>query len=153
MFRAWNRLCLHAASRNAAESQSAKDTPVAKGVESKVEENEASAATTAVSVLPSTATLQERAEAAVQGAREQRQKRAVQLVSSSPDSLRRGHFQLLAKRAGRVRYCTSIVFASCRLFCALVPVERKRTRRPQTLDVFAEHPRYCLGTASFCCIP
>lgn len=150
MFRAWNRLCLHAASRNAAESQSAKDTPVAKGVKSEAKENESSAATTAVSVPPSTATLQERAETAVQGAREQRQKCAVQLVRSSPDSHRRGLFQLLANRADRGSYCTFIfVFASCHFFYALALLVRKRTRQPQMTHVFVEHPRYCFSTASF----
>lgn len=70
----------------------AKDTSVAKTATSTTEENKAAAVTTAVNVPSRTAALQERAEMAVRGAREQRQKCAVQQVSRFPNIHRRWHF-------------------------------------------------------------
>lgn len=101
LFRAWNRLCLHAASRNAAEVQSAKDTPVAKTATSAAGVNEAAAVATADNVPLGTAALQEGAEMAVRGAREQRQRCAVQQVRSLPDVHRRRGL-LIGKRAAAI---------------------------------------------------
>ena len=60
---------------------------------SKIKENEAAATTTAVNV-PSDKVLQEQAKMAIQGAREQRQKSAVQLVSRLTDIHHRGYFTI-----------------------------------------------------------
>lgn len=85
LFRAWNRLCLHAASRDATGVQWATGASKAKAATLKAKENEAIAATTAINVPPNNDVIQEQAETAAQRAREQRQKCAVQLVNRFPE--------------------------------------------------------------------
>lgn len=80
LFRAWSRLCLHAASLNAAEASSATVTAAARAARAEAEKKGAVAAAAAANISTSATVLQKRAEAAEQAVREEQEKRAMQMV-------------------------------------------------------------------------
>lgn len=80
LFRAWSRLCLHAASLNATESALATSAAVARAMRAEAMEEEAIAATAAAESASAVARLHARAEAAKKDAQQQREKRATRLV-------------------------------------------------------------------------
>lgn len=80
MFRGWSRLCLHAASLNAAGAAVATATAAARAARAEAEEREAAAAQAAAGIATDAAVVRRRVEAAETDAKEQRERRAMQLV-------------------------------------------------------------------------
>lgn len=83
LFLAWSRLCLHAASRNAAEATSATVAAAARAAGAEPGKNEAVSAAATANMSTNAAVLRNRAEVAEQGMRKEREKRAIQMVSRS----------------------------------------------------------------------
>ncbi|CAB1113805.1 unnamed protein product [Ectocarpus sp. CCAP 1310/34] len=115
LFRGWNRLCLHAASLNAADAVSATATAAARAARAEAEATQAAAAATAAEIETDAAVVRQRVAAAESEARDQRDRRALQLVRNRC---------LLCRSWDRLRSHAASLAAVERSSAAAAPTER-----------------------------
>ncbi|CBN77476.1 hypothetical protein Esi_0059_0111 [Ectocarpus siliculosus] len=121
LFRGWSRLCLHAASLNAADAVSATATSAARAARAEAEATQAAAAATAAEIETDAAVVRQRVAAAESEARDQRERRALQMVARVLSDRNR---RLLFRSWGRLRSHPASLAAVERSPAAAAPTER-----------------------------
>ncbi|CAN0273392.1 unnamed protein product, partial [Ectocarpus sp. 12 AP-2014] len=121
LFRGWSRLCLHAASLNAADAVSATATAAAGAARAEAEATQAAAAATAAGIETDAAVVQQRVAAAESEARDQRDRRALQMVARVLNDRNR---RLLFRSWGRLRSRPASLAAVEGSSAAAAPTER-----------------------------